>query len=238
MRPHRRAWFRNCVVQVMRAIRSIFSILLVLVLTGCYARTWSYTIHSDATVGEEHEVNFPPDQALQLTADVLRGEGILFEVLPDNSIQTLWKNADNPPGFLSSLAGAKPRYRYEITATPEGGSRSKIIVNVRTEYVPDNEVDSYKASHRFNMFSKLDTLAATLPPSQRTPTAGGVNFALLPHEDLRGLAKRVTGDPENWKTIAQANGLSSPTDVSPLQTIWVPNLLLKNKPASSASSPP
>ncbi len=102
-------------------------------------------------------------------------------------------------------------------------AKSKIIANVRTEYVPEADINKYMASRRFNLFQKLDTLAATLPPSRRTPSTGGVNFALLPNEDLRGLAKRVTGDPDNWKVIADQNGLTSPTDVTPFQTIWVPD---------------
>lgn len=175
---------------------------------------------------------FSAGQTLELVQDVLRGEGILFDVLSDQSIVTLWKPADNPPGFFSSLAGMKPQYRYEITVIPEGGAKSKIIVNVRTDHVPEPDIAKYKASTRFNMFQKLDQLAADLPPSSRTPNAGGVNFALLPNEDLRGLAKRVTGDSGNWKRIAQRNGLTSPTDVTPFQTIWVPDDLIKAKPQS------
>jgi hypothetical protein len=81
-------------------------------------------------------------------------------------------------------------------------------------------------------------LAAELPPARRTPNTGGVNFALLPNEDLRGLAKRVTGDPDNWKAIADRNGLTSPTDVTPLQTIWVPDSLIKSKPESHQPQAP
>jgi len=182
---------------------------------------------------------FPADQTMELVEDVLRGEGILFDVLPepDKTIQTLWKPADNPAGFFSSMAGMKPQYRYEITVVPEGGAKSRVIVNVRTEYIPEPEVAKYKASRRFNMFQKLDQLAAELPPSSKTPSAGGVNFALLPNEDLRGLAKRVTGDPDNWKAIAERNGLSSPTDVTPLQSIWVPDSLIKAKPGSHQPPP-
>jgi len=48
----------------------------------------------------------------------------------------------------------------------------------------------------------------------------------------------VTGDPENWKVIADQNGLTSPTDVTPFQTIWVPDGLIKTKaPPRPAGSP-
>ncbi len=207
-----------------------------MLLYGCYASVWGAAAYADVAVGEEHEVAFPADQTLELVEDVLRGEGILFDMLPDRSIVTLWKPADNAPGFFHSMAGMKPQYRYEISVVAQGGSKSKIVANVRTEYVPEADVNKYLASRRFNLFQKLDTLAATLPPSRRTPSTGGVNFALLPNEDLRGLAKRVTGDPENWKAIADQNGLNSPTDVTPLQTIWVPDGLIKAKPPPNPSS--
>jgi hypothetical protein len=208
------------------------AVLIALMLCACCALLWTPPSCADTAVGEQHEEAFPADQTLELVEDVLRGEGMLFDVLPDKTIVTLWKPADNPPGFFSSMAGMKPRYRYEITVIPEGGSKSRIIVNARTEYVPEQDIAKYRASVRFNMFQKLDQLAADLPPARRTPSTGGVNFALLPNEDLRGLAKRVTGDPDNWKAIADRNGLMSPTDVTPFQTIWVPDNLIKTKPQS------
>jgi hypothetical protein len=213
------------------------TLILALVLSVCWAVTWAHSAFADVAVGEEHEMAFPAEQTLELVEDVLRGEGILFDILPDKSIVTLWKPADNTPGFFSSLAGMKPRYRYEITVLPEGGAKSKIIANVRTENVPEPEIARYKASRRFNLFNKLDELAANLPPARRTPTTGGVNFALLPNEDLRGLAKRVTGDPDNWKAIAERNGLTSPTDVTPFQSIWVPDNLIKTKGETHQPAP-
>jgi hypothetical protein len=222
----------------MQSKRSFLIGLAVMLLYGCYAGVWGGTAHADVAVGEVHEMPFPADQTVELVEDVLRGEGILFDMLPDKSIVTLWKPADNVPGFFHSMAGMKPQYRYEISVVGEGGSRSKIIANVRTEYVPEADINKYMASRRFNLFQKLDTLAATLPPSRRTPSTGGVNFALLPNEDLRGLAKRVTGDPENWKLIADQNGLTSPTDVNPFQTIWVPDGLIKEKPQPNPANPP
>jgi hypothetical protein len=213
---------------------------LVVVLFGCYASLWTNAAHGDVAVGEEHVMDFPADQTLELVEDVLRGEGILFDVLPDKTIVTLWRAADNAPGFFHSLAGMKPRYRYEITVVPQGGSKANIVVNVRTEYIPERDIEKYKASRRFNMFHKLDTLAATLPPARKTPSTGGVNFVLLPKEDLKGLAKRVTGDSANWKIIADQNGLKSPTDVSPFQTIWVPDALIKSgsQPGSATTHTP
>jgi hypothetical protein len=220
----------------MQSKRRFFIVVLVLMVCGFSAGLWTNTARGDiVAVGEEHEVPFPADQTLELLEDVLRGEGILFDVLPDRSILTLWKPADSSPGFFHSLAGMQSRYRYELSVVAQGGSKSKIVANVRTENVPETEVDKYKASRRYNMFHKFDELAADLPPTRKTPSTGGVNFALLPNEDLRGLAKRVTGNSDNWKMIAEQNGLTSPTDVTPFQTIWVPDGLLKAKPSSARS---
>jgi hypothetical protein len=44
---------------------------------------------------------------------------------------------------------------------------------------------------------------------------------------LKALATRATGSAENWQIIAKDNGLSSPTDVTAFQNIWVRNNLLK-----------
>jgi len=206
-----------------------------LMLFACGTFMWAPPSRADVAVGEEHEMAFPADQTLELVEEVLRGEGLLFDVRADNSIVTLWKPADNTAGFFGSMAGRKPQYRYEITVLPEGGAKSRIISNVRTEYVPEQDISKYKASRRFNLFQKIDQLANDLPPARKAPSAGGVNFALLPNEDLRGLAKRVTGDPENWKVIADRNGLTSPTDVTPFQTIWVPDNLIKTKPQTHPS---
>ncbi len=217
----------------MRIKGNVLAVIMVLALVGGYAGVRAHADDSDVAVGEQHEMPFPADQTLDLVEDVLRGEGILFDVLPDRSIVTLWKPADNKAGFFRSLGGMKPKYRYEFVVVPQGGAKSNIVANVRTEYVPENEIASYMASRRFDMFHKLDQLAATLPPERKAPSSGGVNFALLPNEDLRGLAKRVTGSPDNWKVIADSNGLTSPTDVTPFQTIWVPDRLIKSKPARS-----
>ncbi len=156
---------------------------------------------------------------------------------PDYAITTLWRKADNQPDLMGGLVGVQPRYRYEISVLPEGSAKSKIIVNVRTQDVPDDQVALYTASHRFDLFHKLDQLAAKLPPSPQTPSSGGVNFALLPKEDLKGLAKRVTGNPDNWREIAKDNGITSPTDVTPFQTLWVRNELINSKPKAAPAAP-
>jgi hypothetical protein len=205
-------------------------------LWGCYAHTWAYSSHTslpDAVVGEEHEVNFAAPDALLLTEDALRGDGILFEVKPDNSMVTLWRNADQPAGFFSSLFGITPRYRYEIQVVPEGSRKSKIIVNVRAEGISDEDVPKYKATARFALFQQIDELAAKYPPPSHIPSAGGVNFTVLPNEDLKALAQRVTGNQDNWRQIAKDNGFSSPTDVKPFDSVWVSDSLLKQAPKSS-----
>jgi hypothetical protein len=198
---------------------------------GCYVGYKHYTEHytaADTALGEEHVVDYPVDDALQLTEDALRGDGILFELQPDNSIVTSWRPADvnTPTGWFPLIIGQPPRYRYEIQGVPETSHRSKIIVNVRTEGIPDEQLTSYKASNRFALFKEIDELASRFPPKSRLPTSGGVNFTLLPNEDLKALARRVTGNPENWHQIAADNGLKSATDVTPFENIWVRNQLL------------
>ncbi len=213
---------------------------LALLLSGCFFDYWAYKTHgggTDTAVGETHEVDYPVSDTYSLVLDTLRGEGVLFEMQPDYAITTLWRKADNQPDLMGGLVGVQPRYRYEISVLPEGSAKSKIIVNVRTQDVPDDQVALYTASHRFDLFHKLDQLAAKLPPSPQTPSSGGVNFALLPKEDLKGLAKRVTGNPDNWREIAKDNGITSPTDVTPFQTLWVRNELINSKPKAAPAAP-
>lgn len=216
------------------------SLGLAIALTGCYyAGFFAYSSQgggTEAATGEEHEMNYPAHEAFLLTQDALRGEGILFEVKPEDSLVTLWRKADNSPGLLPSLVGVEPQYRYEVQVVPEGGSKSKIIINVRVEDIPDDQLDRYKASNRFDLFHKIEQLAALTPPPSNAPRTGGVNFALLPNEDLKGLAKRVTGSPDNWQLIAKDNGLTSPSDVTPFQTIWVRNSLLNDVPKQPSVS--
>jgi hypothetical protein len=201
-------------------------------LAGCYVGYKTYTEHysaADTALGEEHTINYPPADALQLTEDALRGDGILFELQPDHSIITLWRDADinTNTGWFHAIVPQEPRYRYEIQVVPEDSHKSKILVNVRTESIPDNMLASYKASARFDLFKEIDELAVKFPPASQHPTTGGVNFTLLPDEDLKALSKRVTGSESNWQEIAKDNGLSSASDVSPFENIWVRNSLLK-----------
>jgi len=204
-------------------------------LAGCYFGAKTYTEHfkaADTALGEEHEVNYAASDTLQLTEDALRGDGILFEVQPDDSIVTLWRPADinTPTSWFPMVVGVQPRYRYEIQVTPEGSRKSKIIVNVRTEGIPDEQLANYKASARFAFFKEVDELASKFPPASHLPTSGGVNFTLLPNETLESFAKRVTGNRDNWRQIAKDNGVSSPGDVTPFENIWVRNSLLKAGP--------
>ena len=223
----------------MRYASRCLLVSLALLISGCFFNYWAYTTQggSDTAVGEEHVVDYPISDTYSLVQDVLRGEGILFDPQPDYSVTTFWKDAGNQPGFLGALVGVQPRYRYEIHVVPEGSAKSKIIVNVRADDIPDDQVALYKASRQFNMFHKLDQLAARLPPSPQTPSSGGVNFALLPKEDLRGLAKRVTGNADNWHEIAKDNGITTPSDVSAFQTVWVRNELINSKPKGAPAQP-
>jgi hypothetical protein len=199
-------------------------------LAGCFVGRQHQAEHwtaADTALGEEHEVPYAPKDALGFTEDALRGDGILFERQPDDSIITMWRDADinTPTGWL--ILTTPPRYRYEIQAVPEGSHKSKIIVNVRTESIPDDLLNSYKASNRFALFKEIDEMAAKSPPASSSPTSGGVNFTLLPKEDLKALAKRATGSANNWQEIAKDNGLTSAADVTPFQNVWVRNSLLK-----------
>ena len=202
-----------------------------LLLAGC-----SYAVNNDtgAAQGEQRDLPYTAHDSFLLTQDVLRGEGILFEVKPDDKLVTLWKDADVGAGVLGSLVGKHPQYRYEIEVVPLTGRSSRVVANVRVEDIPDEDINKYSATTRLNLFTKIDQLAAQYPPSEGTPKEGGVNYALLPNEDLKGLAKRTTGNEENWRQIAQDNGLKSSGDGASLPSIWVRNTLL---PAASKSAP-
>jgi len=208
-------------------------------LAGCYVGFWGTSEHwstADSALGEEHEINFPVHDAYLLTQDALRGDGILFEVGPDNSLITLWRNADTKVGFMQNMMGVQPHYRYEIQVIPDGSQKSKVVVNVHTEGIPDSQIADYKASKRFALFGEIDELAAKYPPPSSTPASGGVNFTLLPNEDLKALARRVTGSEDNWRQIAKVNSLGSPTEVTPFQSIWVANNLIKRAPEKAHSA--
>ena len=200
-----------------------------LVCAGCLAPYFADRAvggGTDAAEGEQHDVPYTANDSYLLTQDALRGEGVLFEVKPDDKLVTLWEDADTGAGMLGSLVGKHPQYRYEIEVVPNNARSSRIIVNVRAEDLPDEDLAKYKATTRLNLFAKIDQLAAQFPPSGGTPKEGGVNYALLPNEDLKGLARRATGNEDNWRQIAQDNGLKSPTDGANLPSVWVRNTLL------------
>src|SRR5260370_31106273 len=103
----------------MQRKRSFLIGIAGLILSCCSAVLWTGAAHGDVVVGEEHEMPFPGDQTLELVEDVLRGEGVLFDVLPDKAVGTFWKPADMAPGVFHSLAGVKPRYRSRNSVIPQ-----------------------------------------------------------------------------------------------------------------------
>ena len=222
---------------VSRQFRIIVIFSSIFFFAGCYFAPYFANRAAgggtDTAEGEQHDVPYNVNDSFLLTQDVLRGEGILFEVKPNDKLVTLWKDADTGGGMFGSLVGVHPQYRYEVDVVPNSGRSSRIIVNVRTEDIPDQDLDKYKASTRLNLFGKIDELAAKFPPAGGTPKEGGVNYALLPNEDLKGLARRATGNENNWRQIAQDNGLKSPTDAANLPSVWIRNTLL-NEPKKGA----
>jgi hypothetical protein len=215
---------------MFRQLRTIAIVASILLCAGCFS---DQVAGGNTAEGEQHDVPYPVNDSFVLTQDVLRGEGILFEVNSDDKLTTLWKDADTGPTMLGSVVGEHPRYRYEVEVVPNNARSSRIVVNVRTEDIPDQDIAKYQASTRLNLFSKIDALATKFPPSGGTPKEGGVNYALLPNEDLRGLARRATGNANNWRQIAQDNGLKAPTDGANLPSIWIRNTLL-SAPAKSS----
>ncbi|MGC1191639.1 MAG: hypothetical protein WA571_18285 [Candidatus Binatus sp.] len=222
---------------MFRQFPKIAIVFSILICAGCtYAPYYANRAAgggTDAAEGEQHDLPYTAHDSFLLTEDVLRGEGILFEVKPEDKLVTLWKDADVGPGVLGSLVGKDPRYRYEIEVVPLTERSSRVVVNVRVEDIADEDIPKYNATTRLNLFAKIDALAAKFPPSGGTPKEGGVNYALLPNEDLKGLAKRATGNEDNWRQIAQDNGLKSPTDGANLPSIWVRNSLLSESQKGS-----
>ena len=222
---------------MFRQFPKIAIVFSILICAGCtYAPYYANRAAgggTDAAEGEQHDLPYTAHDSFLLTEDVLRGEGILFEVKPEDKLVTLWKDADVGPGVLGSLVGKDPRYRYEIEVVPLTARSSRVVVNVRVEDIADEDIAKYNATTRLNLFAKIDALAAKFPPSGGTPKEGGVNYALLPNEDLKGLAKRATGNEDNWRQIAQDNGLKSPTDGANLPSIWVRNSLLSESQKGS-----
>lgn len=200
-----------------------------LMLGGCYAGSATNSVaggDSGYAIGEEHVSNFPAAETFVMIQDVLRGDGILFNFKPEKMVVTEWQKADMPVGVFSDLIGVNPRYRYEIQVLPLSGHQSKIIANVRAEDIPEKDIDRFKPSVKLHLFEQFDSYATKFPPAPTTPSSGGVNFALLPGENLIQLARRVTGNGDNWQQIARDNNLTSPTDVAGVQSVWVRNSLL------------
>jgi hypothetical protein len=229
---------------VMRAARIVFRqfpkiaiVFSILICAGCYYAPYYANRAAgggtDAAEGEQHDLPYTAHDSFLLTQDALRSEGILFEVKPDDHLITLWKDADVGGGILGSLVGKHPQYRYEIEVVALSSRSSRVVVNVRGEDISDEDLAKYSATTRLNLFAKIDELAAQFPPSGGTPKEGGVNYALLPNEDLKGLAKRATGNEDNWRQIAQDNGLKSPTDGANLPSIWIRNTLLSESKKGS-----
>lgn len=232
---------RRIVFNPLQFKPALLALLLTLTLTGCYANYWAYSTTTSDTnyaVGEKHVVNFPAHQTFLMVQDVLRGDGVLFTVQPEKKLVTEWRQAEIPVGTLANLAGVNPRYRYEIQVVPLSSHQSTIIANVRAEDIPQSDVDRYKPSVRLHLFKQFDKYATKYPPAPTTPASGGVNFAVLPGEDLPQLAKRVTGNADNWHEIAKDNNLTSPTNLSGVQSVWIPNSLLPKTGKQQQPSPP
>ena len=215
---------------MLRLINSRFAITLSLLVlsSGCAPILVNSAAGggTDYAAGEQHDVGYSAQDAFVLTQDVLRGEGILFDVKPDDHLVTLWKPGDQSPSIWGDLVGLRPQYRYEIEVVPTGPRQSRIVANLRVEDIPADQLSAYYPTKRLDLFNKVDQLAANEPPPSTTPRSGGVNFALLPGEDLRALAKRATGNEDNWRAIASENGLTSPTNIQGVQSVWIPNRLL------------
>jgi len=218
-------------------LRVVFSLAFLVSMSGCLAGYQAYSASgggNEAANGEQHDTPYPAKDTLHMTEEVLRGDGILFQIQPDDKIETPWHPADKSAGLLGSAIGVDPQYRYIIEIVPTGNRTSRIVANVETQDIADADLDHYLASRKLNLFSKFDQLAAQFPPSSPTPRAGGVNFALLPGESLKALALRATGNEANWKQIAADNGLTSSTDLSSIQSIWISDRLLPQKKGDSS----
>ncbi|HVA79604.1 MAG TPA: hypothetical protein VNF29_01635 [Candidatus Binataceae bacterium] len=212
--------------------------MLAMMLAGCIATYAPYSAAgggTDTVLGEQHDTPYPAQDTFVMTQDVLRGEGVLFEVRPNDHVVTNWRPTDKGAGVFGSLLGVNPQYRYDIEVVPTGTRTSRIVANLQTQDMPDSDLNAYLPTKRLDLFGKFDQLAANLPPPSPTPREGGVNFALLPGEDLPALAKRTTGNEKNWRQIAKDNGLESATELSGIETIWVrDNLLPARKGSASA----
>jgi hypothetical protein len=208
-----------------------------ILLSGCILGYWGYQAQGggkDSARGEQQTFDFAAADAVNYTRDVLRSEGVLFDTKPDNKIVTRTHDADTSASLIGSAFGVHPEYHYEIEVVPESPRRSTIIVNLVTSDIAETELEKYRPSAKLDLFAKITQMAAQEPPTENTPRSGGVNFALLPKEDLAALAKRATGNSDNWKQIAQDNGLKSATDLGGVKSVWVRNSMIP----APASPPP
>lgn len=226
-------------MQSSRYLSSALVGLLFMTLAGCGATYAPYSLAgggTEAAEGEQHDTPYPAHDTFVMTQDVLRGEGVLFEVKAGGEhVVTNWRPADKGAGIFGSVVGVDPQYRYDIEVVPTGDRTSRIVANLQTEDIADADLPAYLPSKRLGLFGKFDQLAAQLPPPSATPREGGVNFALLPGEDLRALAKRATGNEDNWRLIGKDNGLNSASDLSGVETIWVRDDLLPAHKGTSAA---
>ncbi len=203
-----------------------------IILSGCVAVYEPYKAAgggTDTEQGQQHDSPYPADDTFVTVKDVLNGSGILYTVSPNNEITTDWTQANEQSSFLKSLVSVRPQYRYHISVVATGPRTSRIIANLEAQDIPDADLTSYLPEQRIDLFQKFDTLIAKLPPPSPMPHEGGVNFALLPGEDLPALAKRATGNADNWHQIAKDNGLTSPNNLKGVTTIWVRDDLLSTK---------
>lgn len=225
-------------MQSSRYLSSALLGLFFVTLAGCAAAYAPYSAAgggSEAAEGEQRDTPYPATETFVMTQDVLRGEGILFEVEPGDHVVTNWRPADKGPGLFGSVVGVDPQYRYDIEVVPTGNRTSRIVANLHAQDIPDSDLPAYLPSKRLDLFGKFDQLAAKLPPPSATPREGGVNFALLPGEDLRALAQRATGNEDNWRQIAKDNGLNSGSNLGGVETIWVRDDLMPAHKGTSAA---
>jgi len=222
----------------MRRLERLIAGIFVIALSGCFLGYWTYGAAgggNETGAGEQHDTPYPAQETSVWTQDVLRSQGVPFDMKPDGRIVTHWRDADTSASLFGSMLGVKPEYRYEIEVVPTGPRTSRIVANVATKDIADNEIASYLPVKRLDLFNKFDQLAATFPPPASTPRQGGVNFAVLPGEDLKALSKRATGKEDNWQKIAADNGLTSEVIPPTVGSIWVRDALLdKSTPKASA----
>ena len=204
----------------MSAVRSVFRrfqkiaivICSILLFAGCtYAPYYANRAAgggTDAAEGEQHDVPYTVNDSFVLTQDVLRGEGILFEVKPDDKLVTLWKDADVGPGVLGSLVGKHPQYRYEIEVVEINPRSSRIIVNVRVEDIPDEDLAEVQCDDAPEPVRQVRPARRAIPAVGRHSERG--------RRQLRAAAERgpegsgETGDRQRGQLAANRAGQRPP----------------------------